>query len=85
MTAFTGSIMTTVLTSEGAQDGYGVPKLTALASSGINPIPHYKLACYDSLGVRNFWVDTAVSLTNAPTPAGGATYVSATLTNLGRY
>lgn len=46
----------------------------ALAGSGINPVPHYMLACYDTLGVRNYWVDTAVSMTRAPTPAGGATY-----------
>ncbi len=84
-TAYVGTLVTLPVQTTGTQDGYGVPRMTALAASGINPIPHFKLACVDTLNVRNFWTDTSVSLTNAPTPAGGATYVSATLTVEGIY
>ncbi len=66
----------------GTQDGYGQPRLTALAAAGINPIPHYKLSCEDNTGTRHYWVDTSVSLTYAP---AGFTYVSATLTVEGKF
>lgn len=66
----------------GNQDGYGVPKFTALASSNINPIPHYKLSCEDNTGLRHYWVDTTISLINAP---GGFSYVLATLVIEGKF
>jgi hypothetical protein len=66
----------------GNQDGYGSPKFTALASSGINPIPHYKLSCEDNTGLRHYWVDTSISLINAP---AGFTYVISTFVNQGKF
>lgn len=66
----------------GNQDGYGAPKFTALASSGINPIPHYMLACYDNTNTRHYWVDTSISMINAPI---GFTYVTATLVVTGKF
>ncbi len=82
MATFNGSIMTTPFTSEGLQDGYGVPKLAALAGSNTNPIPHYALACYDNTNVRHYWSDTSISLTNAPV---GFTYTVSTLVVLGKF
>ncbi len=81
-TNYTGTILTTPITNAASQDGYGIHRLSALSSSGVNPIPHYMLACYDNVNVRHFWVDTAISTTNAP---AGFTYVSATLVVLGKF
>lgn len=78
-------IVTKPLSKQGSQDGYGQYKLTALAGASINPIPRYMLACYDTTNTRRYWTDTAISLTNAPSLPGGATYVSATLVIIGRY
>jgi hypothetical protein len=68
--------------NDGAQAGLSFPLLTALASSGENPIPHYSLACYDDVNVRHYWVDTSVSLDNAP---NGFTYVESTLVVTGKF
>ncbi len=76
MAAQTGELLTIPAQQVARQSGTGFPKLTALAASGVNPIPHYALACEDNTGTRHFWTDTVVSLTNAPL---GFTYVAATL------
>lgn len=82
MTAYTGDKLTIAFGSQGSQDGYGQARLTALASSGINPIPRYKLSCEDNTGTRHVWVDTSISVTNAPP---GFTYVSAMLVVEGKF
>jgi len=66
----------------GTQDGYGQPRLTALAAAGINPIPHYKLSCEDNTGTRHYWVDVSISLYYAPP---GFTYVPSTFVVEGRF
>lgn len=76
MTAYTGEILTPPTIVDGTQDGYLQPRLAALSASGINPIPHYSLSCLDNVNTRHYWVDTSISLTNAP---AGFTYVSNTL------
>jgi len=78
----TATNVTTAAQGSGTQDGYGFPLLTALAASGEHPIPRYNLACYDDVNVRHYWVDTSISLTNAP---NGFTYVPATLVVRGRF
>lgn len=97
MAAFTGEIITAskeVATqstdseariidwNSGVQVIVAGARLTALASSGINPIPRYKLSCEDNTGLRHYWVDFYKSLTNAP---DGFTYVSATFVVEGQY
>ncbi len=67
----------------GVQGGVAQPNAVAWNSSRVNPVPRYQLGCFDTLGVRNIWVDLAPSMRNAPTPAGAATYLTATLTILG--
>jgi len=77
-----GSAISKPLQLSGTQDGYGQPRLTALASANINPIPRYKLSCEDNTGLRHYWVDVSISLTRAPP---GFTYVSATFVNEGKF
>lgn len=66
----------------GIQSGYGQHRLTALPASEINPIPHYKLSCEDDTGLRHNWVDTSISLTNAP---DGFTYAPETFVVEGKF
>jgi hypothetical protein len=77
-----GEFLSYVQQTNANQDGYGAPKFTAIASSNINPIPHYKLSCEDNTGLRHYWVDTSVSLINAP---AGFTYVIGTFVNQGKF
>ena len=85
MATYNGQIQAAVAKAAGTMAAQsGVPRYAALPGSGVNPIPQYHLACFDTLGVRNYWTDTAVAMTNAPTPAGGATYVTSTLVKLGQ-
>lgn len=67
---------------QGSQALLAQARLVALPSSLINPIPRYKLSCYDDTNTRRYWVDSSVSLANAP---DGFTYISATLVVEGRY
>ena len=60
------------------------PILLTLTGSGINPIPIYFLAMFDSFGVRRYWLDTYPSTNGAPT-LGAGTYDHSTFTILGRY
>ena len=85
MAAQTGDLLTVPTWLVGNQTNDGAPKMIALPASGVNPIPHYALACFDTNNVRNYWVGTSISMTNAPTPGGGATYVTATLVVLSRF
>jgi hypothetical protein len=69
-------------------DGYSATKtrLSVFDVIFIDPAPsilHYKLAMFDDLDIRYFWVDTVVTTINAPTPAG--TYDYTTLTVQGSY
>jgi len=82
MTAQTGELMTAPAQSLGNQDSYGQVRVIALAGSGVNPIPHYALACYDNTNTRHYWVDTSISTANAP---GGFTYVTSTLVVEGKF
>ncbi len=77
-----GIIQTIPEKDSGEQDNQGFPLMAGLAGSGENPIPKYSLACYDDTNTRHFWVDTSISLTNAP---DGFTYVEATLVSLGKF
>jgi hypothetical protein len=74
-----GSIPTIPPTTTANQEGYGYPILASLPGSGISPIPHYLLACYDNLGNRHYWTDTSIQMTNAPSLIG-ASYTTSTLT-----
>lgn len=62
----------------------GDVKAIALPGSGVNPIPHFYLACYDTNNIRHYWVDYTVSLTNAPDPAPYS-YISSTLVILSKF
>ena len=53
-------------------------------SGGGAATVHYFLTAICSTGnIRKYWVDTSISLTNAPSCGGG--YVSGTLTVLGKF
>lgn len=45
----------------------------------------YFLACYDSNGVRHYWVDYAPQMKYAPTLTGGASYVESTFVVLSTF
>ncbi len=83
---YTGEIETMPASTSGTQGAFGDTHEIALAGAGISPKPTFALACYDSLGVRHYWSDTAVVVNTAvaPVPGGGATYTTSTLVQVGR-
>ena len=67
------------------QLGYSeIPMSMSLTGSGVNPIPYYFLAMFDSLGIRRYWIDAYPSINNAPTLMVG-TYDVSSFVILARY
>lgn len=86
MAALTGSLMTAPSQLTGTQDGLGSPRMTALAASGINPIPHFLLSCFDSTNTRQHWVDTTPQFVTSSAPViAPATYVTGTFVVISRF
>jgi hypothetical protein len=54
----------------------------SFSGSQINPVPTYKLSCEDNTGLRHYWTDASISLTNAP---GGFTYMPLTFVVEGKF
>jgi hypothetical protein len=52
---------------EGTQHGDGMFRATGYAGSGINPIPNYVMAQWDSAGVRQPWLSFTPDATQRPT------------------